>query len=71
MCHVVRVWTPARHVIPELLRCGGIRDYCHRNFIGVIKGVILMKVVLIERPKFWSFILRRMYKIPKLKNEFN
>ncbi len=25
-----------------------------------------MKVVLIERPKFISFILRRIYKIPKI-----
>ncbi len=30
-----------------------------------------MKVILIERPKFLSFLLRRIYHIPKIKTNGN
>lgn len=31
-----------------------------------MKGVQFMKIVVVDNPKFWGFILRRVFKIKKL-----
>lgn len=69
MRRIVWIGAVGRFRLPRHICCGGLRISRYYYFIIFIKEVTFVKVVLIERPKFWSFILRKMYKIPRLKDE--
>ena len=47
--------------------CSSACSYrCNGSEVLSLKGDIFMKIVVVDNPKFWSFFLRRMFKIKKL-----
>lgn len=44
----------------------GCDKLCGFTMPQILKGELIMKIVVVDNPKFWSFFLRRMFGIKKV-----